>query len=59
MSGRLIDLTVLIAYSFEGDSTHKNAESFFKEAEREGIQVSIVSTMAMEAEAIYLDGGKN
>lgn len=54
MSERLIDLTVLIAYSFEGDSNHKNAESFFKEAERKGIQVSIVSTMATEAEAIWM-----
>jgi hypothetical protein len=32
----------------------KNAESFFQKAESEGIQVSIVSTMALEAEAIWM-----
>ncbi|MEM2146071.1 MAG: PIN domain-containing protein [Candidatus Jordarchaeaceae archaeon] len=54
MDKRLIDLTVLIAYSFEGDPNHKNAESFFQKVESEGMQVSIMSTMPMEAEAIWM-----
>nr|MDO8079241.1 hypothetical protein [Candidatus Freyarchaeota archaeon] len=47
---------MLIAYSFDGDTNHENAECFFEEAERKGMQVSIVSTVAMEAEAIWMTG---
>lgn len=56
MSKRLIDLTVLIAYSFMGDKNHKHAEHFFEKAEREKMQVSVVSTVVMEAEALWMTG---
>ena len=54
MSKRLVDLTVLIAYSFMGDKNHKHAEHFFEKAEREKMQVSVVSTVALEAEALWM-----
>ncbi|MHA1578915.1 MAG: hypothetical protein ACTSUQ_04685 [Candidatus Freyarchaeota archaeon] len=56
MSKRLIDLTVLIAYSFLGDRNYKHAERFFEKAEREKMQISVVSTVALEAEALWMAG---
>jgi len=53
---RVIDLVTLLAYSFTEDSFHQNAENFFNWAEEEKIELLVIGTVVLEAEAVYLAG---
>lgn len=52
----LVDLRVLMAYAFEGDPNHLEAEGFFKRVEVEKSEIYVVTSMIFEAEAVWLAG---
>lgn len=45
-----------MAYAFEGDPDHRYAENFFAFAEKEGVEVCLVTPAILEAEAVWLAG---
>lgn len=51
---RVVDLITLIAYAFEKDEFHVNAERFFEKVEAEGFETCVLDITALEAEALYL-----
>lgn len=50
----LIDLNVLLAYSFELHSEHKSADRFFTLAENEEWSIHMSSIAVLEAETLFL-----
>jgi predicted nucleic acid-binding protein len=45
-----------MAYAFKKDPNHQHAEVFFNSAEREKIEIYVVTSIIFEAEAVWLAG---
>ncbi len=52
----LLDLAAILAYVFEGDELHANAERLMQEAERKKTAVYVSDVTPYEAEALFLSG---
>ncbi len=55
----LIDLNVLLAYSFELHNEHESADRFFTLAENEEWSIHLSSIAILEAETLFLSGKVN